>query len=43
MSTSFERVRSLGLWKPRSAKEACLSGGFDHDHDYDNDNDNDRG
>jgi hypothetical protein len=40
MSTSFERVRGLGLWKPRSAKESCLSyGGFDYDHDYDNDND----
>jgi hypothetical protein len=43
MSTSFEGVRGLGLWKPRSAKESCLSGGFDYDHDYDNDNDNDRG
>jgi hypothetical protein len=40
MSTSFERVRGLGLCKPRSAKESCLSyGGFDYDHDYDNDND----
>jgi hypothetical protein len=34
MSTSFERVRGLGLWKPRSAKESCLSyGGFDYDND----------
>jgi hypothetical protein len=37
MSTSFDRVRGLGLWKPRSAKESSLSyGGFDYDHDYDN-------
>jgi hypothetical protein len=34
MSTSFDRVRGLGLWKPRSAKESCLSyGGFDYDND----------
>jgi hypothetical protein len=39
MSTSFDRVRGLGLWEPRSAQESCLSGGFDYDHDYDNDND----
>jgi hypothetical protein len=35
MSTSFDRVRGLGLWKPRSAKESCLSyGSFDYDHDH---------
>jgi hypothetical protein len=42
----LDRVRGLGLCKPRSAKESCLSyGGFDYDHDYDHDydNDNDRG
>jgi hypothetical protein len=40
MSTSFDRVRGLGLWKPRSAKESSLFyGGFDYDHDYDNDHD----
>jgi hypothetical protein len=40
MSTSLDRVRGLGPWKPRSAKESCFFyGGFDYDHDYDNDND----
>jgi hypothetical protein len=33
MSTSFDRVRGLDLWKPRSANEFCLSyGGFDYDN-----------